>query len=445
MDDITIADLESKYPLIKDLRVYRETAWENLNYRNELPEDLGLADIEDAEKRLQRFAPFIEKVFPDSRESGGIIESPLIKVEKMANELADSFGIKLSGELLLKCDSHLPISGSIKARGGIYEVLKHAEDLALKHQLLNQHDNYEVFASAAFRQFFSQYSIAVGSTGNLGLSIGIMGAELGFNVYVHMSADAKQWKKDLLRTKGASVIEHSGDFSEAVATGRAQAERDDHMYFVDDEDSKHLFLGYATAALRLKKQLDHQGIAVDHEHPLLVYLPCGVGGGPGGVTFGLKKVFGEHAHCFFVEPVHSPCMLLGLLTGLDDHISVQDIGLDNKTAADGLAVGRPSGLVARAIKYAVSGIFTVSDDRLFALLYQLAKHENFYLEPSALAGFSGYLQLQENDSYFRKQCMQHVMQNATHIVWATGGSMVPEREKQEYYLTGKQVYDKGYK
>ena len=53
----------------------------------------------------------------------------------MHQQLSHTYEHPLEGTFLLKCDSHLPISGSIKARG-IYEVLKHAEMLALKHGLL---------------------------------------------------------------------------------------------------------------------------------------------------------------------------------------------------------------------------------------------------------------------------------------------------------------------
>lgn len=366
----------------------------------------------------------------------GIIESPTVEIPQMRTHLEHVSDQKIKGRLLLKCDSHLAISGSIKARGGIYEVLKHAEDLAIANKLLTPQADYLIMNSQEFKDFFSQYSIAVGSTGNLGLSIGIMSAKMGFKVTVHMSADAKQWKKDLLRSKGVVVIEYKSDYSMAVEAGRKQANLDPNCHFVDDENSIDLFLGYAVAAYRLKKQLEEMNVTVDDNHPLFVYLPCGVGGGPGGVAFGLKLLYKDYVHCFFAEPTHSPCMLLGLMTEKQDEISVQEFGIDNVTDADGLAVGRPSGFVGKTLQNLISGVYTVEDKQLYSLLRALADSENVFLEPSALAGVAGPVQLfkdLEGQKYIAEQGLKQKMKNATHISWATGGSMVPKDIMESYY------------
>ena len=68
-----------------------------------------------------------------------------------------------------------------------------------------------------------------------------MAASLGFRARVHMSRDAKQWKKDRLTDKGVEVIEHEGDFTYAALMGRLEAENNDKMHFVDDENGAICF------------------------------------------------------------------------------------------------------------------------------------------------------------------------------------------------------------
>ncbi|MBC2723835.1 MAG: D-serine ammonia-lyase [Desulfosporosinus sp.] len=432
----TLKEWKLKHPLIDDLISAQEAFWINPEYKtSNNPIPIEEKEIHEAETRLIRFAPYIAQAFPETQHTGGLIESPLMPIQNMQGYISKRYNIEIPGHLWLKCDSHLPISGSIKARGGIYKVLKHAETLALTHGLLKLEDDYAILNSPKYREFFSHYSLAVGSTGNLGLSIGVIGAKLGFQVTVHMSADAKAWKKELLRSKGVQVFEYTSDYSKAVEEGRRQAENDPRCHFVDDENSRDLFLGYAVAAYRLKEQLDKLKIAVDSDHPLFVYLPCGVGGGPGGVTYGLKQVFKENVHCFFAEPTHSPCMLLGLATGLHDQISVQDIGLDNRTEADGLAVGRASRFVGKTIETFLSGVYTIKDEELFILLQALKKTENLQLEPSALAGMPGSARVSKTQSgreYLKQFDLVKKMSQANHIVWATGGSLVPKEIMDQY-------------
>jgi D-serine dehydratase len=442
----TIDEWRNEFPIIEKIQNLQEICWIN---PGKLPFEqaaatcgFSMADVLDAAARFDRFASYFKIAFPETAASGGVLESPLQKIPKMKQTLEKTNGGSIPGELWIKLDSHLPISGSIKARGGIYEVLKTAEDIAIQNGLLHEGDDYGVFDSQEFRNLFSKHSIAVGSTGNLGLSIGIISAKLGFDVTVHMSADARQWKKDMLRSKGVTVVEYESDYSIAVTEGRKQAESDSFCHFVDDENSQTLFLGYTVAALRLKKQFEAEHITVNREHPLFVYLPCGVGGGPGGVAFGLKMMFGDNVHCFFAEPTHSCCMMLGLATGMNSKVSVQDFGVDNRTIADGLAVGRASSFVGEVMASFMSGCYSLSDERMYKMLSQLTDAENIRLEPSALAGMYGPVYLASDAglaSYLSREGLTDWVQNSIQLVWATGGNMVPEDEMNRYYAKGKEL------
>ena len=368
-----------------------------------------LDDVLDAEARLHRFAPLIRELFPETAEAGGIIESPLTETKKLRKKLG------VMGRLFVKRDSELPIAGSVKARGGIYEVLKHTEELLGEAVF--------TMSAAEIRERLRGYTVQVGSTGNLGLSIGIMSAALGYRAVVHMSSDAKEWKKKLLREKGVTVVEYDGDYSSAVKRGREASDADPSSYFVDDENSVPLFMGYAVAALRLKKQLEKQNVTVDAEHPLCVYLPCGVGGAPGGICFGLKQVFGDSVKCWFVEPTQAPCMLAAFLKGKPTPVT--ELGLSGRTEADGLAVGTASALVYDTVKELVSGEVTVPDGMLSTYQNLLYKQEKIFIEPSSAAAyaFTNWLGGDIPDG-----------KNYTHIAWATGGRLVPsiERKRQIY-------------
>lgn len=407
--------------LIAKLKSDEEFLWINPNfYKGAIYGEVSSKEINEANNLLLKFAPFLKSAFKELESTDGIIESPLMNLNK--------FGIKNS---YLKEDNLLPIAGSVKARGGIFEILKYAETLAANANLIDVEKDYSQFDSDVFRKFFSEYKIQVGSTGNLGISIGLISAKLGFNAIVHMSKDAKDWKKKLLRENGVNVTQYDSNYSEAVKNGRMLSDEDEKSYFVDDEKSINLFLGYSTAALRLKEQLIEKHISVDDEHPLFVYIPCGVGGAPSGILHGLKTVFGENVYVFFVEPVRSASVLLGMSTGLNSKISVHDIGMDGKTEADGLAVGRASELCCESSKNTLAGIFTINENLIFELMKELYKKESVFVEPSAASSmiFTKFLDDDEFIKFINKEEISP--ENITHIAWSTGGMLVPESEREK--------------
>ena len=97
------------------------------------------------------------------------------------------------------------------------------------------------------------------------------------------------------------MVEHAGAYDLAVAAGRDAAAADPKAHFVDDEQSKVLLLGYSCAGQEVVDQLEAMGIRPTVESPLVVHMPCGVGGAPAGICLGLKHAFGDAVHVPFVS------------------------------------------------------------------------------------------------------------------------------------------------
>lgn len=372
---------------------------------------ISMNDVAQAVARMARFRPALRRLFPENGWDGRIV-SPLLVYP------APPAGLEA---LLVKADHALPVTGSIKARGGIYELLCRIERIALAEGVLKDGDSYERLLEAEVMEVLSRHTVIVASTGNLGFSIGLAARAFGLRAEVHMSHDAKTWKKERLVRLGATVVEHDCDYSLTVARAR-EAAAASGAEFIDDEASRELMIGYAMAADELIAQLEARGVRPSVARPLVVYLPCGVGGAPGGVTFGLKARLGPAVVCVFVEPVASACVLAALAVGRGEPVSVYDVGLDNRTLADGLAVPSASGLVLDTVGDKIDAVVALDDQTMVDWVGRAWREAGLRLEPSAAAAIAAI------GPYLKACSGDRDLRDAHHVAWTTGGSLLPQDE-----------------
>jgi D-serine dehydratase len=90
----------------------------------------------------------------------------------------------------------------------------------------------------------------------------------------------------------------------------------------------------------------------------------------------------------------------------------------------------------------VSGIFTVRDEELVRYLYRLHQATGTVVEPSAAAGFSGpgmLLDTAQGQEYLRAHALHPRMAAATHVLWTTGGSLLPGQERAQLLARGRRL------
>ncbi|TGT94949.1 pyridoxal-phosphate dependent enzyme, partial [bacterium M00.F.Ca.ET.163.01.1.1] len=243
-----LSSLKAGYPMV----------WQNIRWRPFVEAvvhaSITESDVEAAAASWISYRAVLADLFPGEVPESGVIDSKLADISSIAGRK----------NVFLKADHDLAIGSSIKARGGVFEVLQHADDRAALDGI-----SFDPATSdwARLRSNLKARRIVVGSTGNLAYSVARTARALGFQAEVHISADATPFKKARLVELDVQVVEHSGDYKEAVAAARKSAARDDAAYLIDDESSSRLFLGYSYGARLLADQLASRGISIDEKHP----------------------------------------------------------------------------------------------------------------------------------------------------------------------------------
>jgi D-serine dehydratase len=90
----------------------------------------------------------------------------------------------------------------------------------------------------------------------------------------------------------------------------------------------------------------------------------------------------------------------------------------------------------------LAGIYTAADDDLFKLLRMAWTTQRQKLEPSAAAALLGpdfLLRSKEGRRFQAAHGIEEKMSRATHILWTTGGSFVPEDQFQNFLRQAEAV------
>ena len=111
--------------------------------------------------------------------------------------------------------------------------------------------------------------------------------------------------------------------------------------------------------------------------------------------------------------------MVALAAGGGRSLSVYDVGLDNDTIADGLAVPKASQLVLDQVGHLIDAVVALPDDAMVAWVRRAWRDGGLRLEASAASSLAAV-------RLYLAACPE--LAGATHLAWTTGGGLLPDEE-----------------
>jgi diaminopropionate ammonia-lyase len=233
---------------------------------------------------------------------------------------------------------------------------------------------------ADHRHLTAQYTFTTASSGNHGRSVAAGARLFGSRCVIFLPRFTSAEKEAAIRTRGAEVIRVAGDYDEAVAECRRQAEKNGWTLISDtswegyESIPKSVMRGYCVLA--------HELLAQWPQAPTHVFAQAGVGGLAAAVIGYLWATLPKRPTFVVVEPASADCWFQSNLAGKAALASG-----DAETTMGGLACREISPITWPIVGLGVDWFMTIDEVGVLPARRQFA--QPFADDPAVASGPSG--------------------------------------------------------
>lgn len=272
----------------------------------------------------------------------GYTPTPLLEL----SEIARLCGVK---SVLYKDESKRFDLSSFKALGGAYAVAN----------LVN------AFVSDGHQS--EDFTVTTATDGNHGRSVAWGAKMAGCQAKIYLHAHVSTSREEAISAFGADVIRVRGNYDDALAACKADADQMGWQIVSDTswmgylDVPREVMAGYSVISAEILLQMSHV-------RPSHAFIPVGVGGLASGIVTPFWHDMGDQMfRVISVESAMAACFLESIRAGSPRLINIQD-----ETLMAGLSCGEISTLAWELLCPTVSDCISISDDAVASLMQLLS-------------------------------------------------------------------------